>query len=33
MMVILADGQGTVVHEGPLSDLLPLGFRPSDLLP
>ncbi|MBN1964993.1 MAG: cytidine deaminase [Anaerolineae bacterium] len=31
MTVIIADTQGTVRHAGPLSDLLPLGFSPSDL--
>jgi cytidine deaminase len=31
MLVILADAEGKVHHELPLSDLLPLGFGPSFL--
>jgi cytidine deaminase len=31
MTVIMADTAGRVRHEGPLRDLLPLGFGPSDL--
>jgi len=31
MTVIMADTEGRITHEGPLSDLLPLGFRPGDL--
>ncbi len=31
IVVIMADAAGRVRHEGPLRDLLPLGFGPSDL--
>jgi cytidine deaminase len=31
LTVIMADGDGSITHEGPLFDLLPLGFAPSDL--
>ncbi len=32
IIVILVDEMGQVVHEGPLTDLLPLGFRPEHLV-
>lgn len=31
LTVIMIDSEGRVTHEGSLRDLLPLGFRPSDL--
>ncbi len=31
LTVIMADTDGRITHEGPLADLLPLGFRPDDL--
>lgn len=31
MVVIMADAAGEIRHEGPLHDLLPLGFGPADL--
>jgi hypothetical protein len=32
MTVIIADADGTVAWQGPLSDLLPLGFGPQKLI-
>lgn len=32
MTVLMADEVGAIRHEGPLDDLLPLGFSPSDLV-